>query len=54
MSRYIISLPAARDLQTIADYFALENVDVGERLLKAFNQKRNDHFILRTVRARWV
>lgn len=39
MSRYIISLPASRDLQTIADYFALENVDVGERLLEALNQK---------------
>ncbi len=39
MSRYIISLPASRDLQAIADYFAIENVDAGERLLRLFNQK---------------
>jgi toxin ParE1/3/4 len=39
MSRYIISLPASRDLQAIADYFALENVEAGERLLYTFNQK---------------
>jgi hypothetical protein len=26
MNRYIISLPASRDLQAIADYFAVENV----------------------------
>lgn len=39
MSQYIISLPASRDLQVIADYFAVENFDVGERLLQLFNQK---------------
>jgi toxin ParE1/3/4 len=39
MSRYIISLPASRDLQAITDYFAKENVEAGERLLYAFNQK---------------
>ena len=39
MSRYIISLPASRDLRAIADYFAVENVDAGERFLRAFNQK---------------
>ncbi|MEH2025373.1 type II toxin-antitoxin system RelE/ParE family toxin [Nostoc sp.] len=39
MNRYIISLPASRDLQAIADYFAVENVEAGERLLYAFNQK---------------
>ena len=39
MSRYIISLPASRDLQAIADYFAVENFDIGERLLQLFNQK---------------
>ncbi len=27
MNRYIISLPASRDLQAIADYFAVENVE---------------------------
>ncbi len=39
MNRYIISLPASGDLQAIADYFAVENVEAGERLLYAFNQK---------------
>ncbi|QMS88699.1 type II toxin-antitoxin system RelE/ParE family toxin [Nostoc edaphicum CCNP1411] len=39
MNRYIISLPASRDLQAIADYFAVENVEAGEQLLYAFNQK---------------
>jgi toxin ParE1/3/4 len=39
MNRYIISLPASRDLQAIADYFAVENVEAGERLLYTFNQK---------------
>lgn len=39
MSQYIISLPAARDLQAISDYFAVENVEAGERLLELFNQK---------------
>jgi hypothetical protein len=36
MSRYIISLPASRDLQAIIDYFAVENenVDAGERILQ--------------------
>lgn len=39
MSRDVISLPASRDLQAIADYFAGENVEAGERLLYGFNQK---------------
>ncbi len=39
MSQYIISLPASLDLRTIADYFAVENVEAGEHLLQAFNQK---------------
>jgi hypothetical protein len=36
MNRYIISLPAYRDLQAIADYFAVENVPDGneESLIK--------------------
>ncbi|MEH1784952.1 hypothetical protein [Nostoc sp.] len=36
MNRYIISLPASHNLQAIADYFAVENVEVGEKLLYAF------------------
>ncbi|MBD2438698.1 type II toxin-antitoxin system RelE/ParE family toxin [Nostoc sp. FACHB-110] len=39
MSKYIISLPASRDLQQISEYFAIENVEAGERLLQEFNQK---------------
>ncbi|MEA5627128.1 type II toxin-antitoxin system RelE/ParE family toxin [Nostoc sp. UHCC 0251] len=39
MSQYIISLPASRDLREISEYFAAENVESGERLLREFNQK---------------
>ncbi|MEH1883972.1 MULTISPECIES: type II toxin-antitoxin system RelE/ParE family toxin [unclassified Nostoc] len=39
MNRYIMSLPASGDLQAIADYFAVENVEAGEQLLYVFNQK---------------
>ncbi|YAF94538.1 MAG: type II toxin-antitoxin system RelE/ParE family toxin [Nodularia sp. CChRGM 3473] len=39
MNQYIISLPAARDLQKISEYFTIENVEAGERLLQEFNQK---------------
>ena len=39
MNRYIISFPAFRDLQAIADYFAEENVEAGKQLLYALNQK---------------
>ncbi|NHC36850.1 type II toxin-antitoxin system RelE/ParE family toxin [Scytonema millei] len=39
MSQYIISQPAVRDLQDIISYFAVENVNAGERLLQSFNQK---------------
>ncbi|MEH2323489.1 MAG: hypothetical protein V7K32_07940 [Nostoc sp.] len=37
--QYIILLPASGDLQAIADYFAVENIEVGKRLLYVFNQK---------------
>lgn len=37
MSQYIISQPASGDLRAIIDYFAVENVEAGERLLQAFN-----------------
>ncbi len=39
MSQYVISEPASRDLQAISDYFAVENVDAGEGLLRGFNQR---------------
>ncbi|MBW4510339.1 MAG: type II toxin-antitoxin system RelE/ParE family toxin [Scytonematopsis contorta HA4267-MV1] len=39
MSQYIISLPASRDLRDISEYFAQENVEAGERLLREFNHK---------------
>lgn len=39
MSQYIISQPASRDLRAIIDYFAVENIEAGERLLQVFNQK---------------
>ena len=36
MSRYIISPDAIRDLEEITDYFAIHNVDAGDRLLNEF------------------
>lgn len=39
MSQYIISQSASRDLSAIVDYFTVENVETGERLLQVFNQK---------------
>lgn len=39
MNRYIISPSATRDLNTIADYFLIRNVEAGEKLFQEFNQK---------------
>lgn len=39
MSQFIISQSAARDLSAIVNYFAVENIEAGERLLKIFNQR---------------
>lgn len=49
MSRYIISPSASRDLNEITSYFALRDVETGERFLhifikkcQMFNQLSND------------
>lgn len=39
MSRYIITLSASRDLDEIAEYFLVRNIDAGERLVKEFSKK---------------
>jgi toxin ParE1/3/4 len=39
MSRYVINILASRDLIEIADYFAENNVEVGERFFREFNSK---------------
>lgn len=39
MRQYIISPSATRDLNEIADYFLEHNLDVGENLLREFDQK---------------
>ena len=39
MSQFIISQSASRDLSSIVDYFVIENIEAGERLLQTFNQK---------------
>ena len=39
MNRYIIAPSASRDLNEIIDYFASLNVEVGERLIAAFEKK---------------
>ena len=39
MSRYVINVLASQDLNEIADYFAENNIEVGERFFQAFNRK---------------
>ena len=39
MSLYIISPSASRDLNQIADYFLLRNIETGEKLFREFNKK---------------
>ncbi len=39
MSNYIISPSATRDLNQIADYFLVRNLEAGEKLFKEFNRK---------------
>jgi len=39
MSRYLISLSASRDLNEIADYFLMRNLEAGEKLFREFNNK---------------
>lgn len=37
--QYVISLPASRDLEAIADYFVEVNVAAGERFLDEFERR---------------
>ena len=39
MSRYSISQPAIRDLESISAYFAGVNVEAGEKFLQGFNKR---------------
>jgi toxin ParE1/3/4 len=39
MSRYVINVLASRDLNDIADYFAANNLEAGDRFFRAFNHK---------------
>ena len=39
MSKYIISLPAIRDLESISSYFAEVQVEAGERFLQGFSKR---------------
>jgi toxin ParE1/3/4 len=39
VNRYIISIPAIRDLESITSYFASKNIDTGERFLEGFNKR---------------
>ncbi len=39
MSRYVINILASRSLNEIADYFAENNLEAGDRFFRAFNQK---------------
>jgi toxin ParE1/3/4 len=38
MSKYVISRPAIRDLESISSYFANVNVEAGEKFLQGFNK----------------
>jgi toxin ParE1/3/4 len=39
VSRYIISQPAIRDLESISAYFADVNVEAGEKFLQGFSKR---------------
>ena len=39
MSRYVINILATQDLNAIADYFAENNLEAGERFFRDFNRK---------------
>ncbi|NEO88626.1 MAG: type II toxin-antitoxin system RelE/ParE family toxin [Spirulina sp. SIO3F2] len=39
MSHYVINALASQDLNEIADYFAENSVEAGERFFQAFNRK---------------
>jgi len=39
MSRYVINVLASQDLNEIADYFAENSIEAGERFFNAFNRK---------------
>jgi toxin ParE1/3/4 len=39
MSRYVINVLASQDLNEIADYFAENNIEAGERFFQACNRK---------------
>jgi toxin ParE1/3/4 len=39
MKRYVINILASRDLNEIADYFAENSLEAGERFFIAFNRK---------------
>lgn len=39
MSRYVINALASQDLNKIADYFAENSVEAGERFFQVFNRK---------------
>jgi toxin ParE1/3/4 len=39
VSRYTISQPAIRDLESISTYFADVNVEAGEKFLQKFNKR---------------
>jgi hypothetical protein len=40
MSRYVINILASRDLTEIADYFAENSLEAGERFFREFNRNR--------------
>jgi toxin ParE1/3/4 len=39
MNRYVINRLASRDLNEIADYFADQSLEAGDRFFRAFNRK---------------
>jgi toxin ParE1/3/4 len=39
MSRYVINVLASQDLNKIADYFAENSLEAGEKFFRAFNRK---------------
>jgi toxin ParE1/3/4 len=39
MSRYVINILASQDLNEIADYFAANSLEAGDRFFRSFNRK---------------
>jgi plasmid stabilization system protein ParE len=55
MSRYVINHLATQDLNQIADYFADDNIEAGEKFFQDFNRKCQQLILFpNSTRLRWI